>query len=535
MAGPDQERPAERPGAGTARVRAATLAAPLAVALAAAAAFAPSLDGEFLNWDDDRFVVGNERVAGLGADNLAWAFFGVRFELYQPLYLVSFMIDGSLWGGSPLGYRLHNLALYAACALLVLALLGRLGFGRLPAAAGALLFAVAPYHAESVAWISSRKDLLMLLFGLAAWRVHLIGTASRAGAIAGRALTALLLVAALLSKSGAAAFPALMLAADVALLRAGWRRSLLRIAPCLLPAAAAAASAPLLWGDVGLIARPADASALGRLGLVGWTAAHYLGTAAWPFDLSPLYAEPTLPEQRLGAALGAAALALAVAGVAVARARGAPWRPWAAALAIFALGIAPYLNAVPLYYVVADRYLLLPSIGLSIAAAALAERALAARRAAVRRVGAGALTAALAVLGVTAGGEAASWRTSLSLWSHAVSREPDAFFARLKYGETLRAAGDPAASADQYREARRIRPGSPTALGGVFWGELLADARDLGIRSLDDERIVSRFLAAADDGAKLLPLSLELRRRGFRRAAAVAEGRFREWRYGAPP
>jgi protein O-mannosyl-transferase len=517
--------------------RLAICAWPLVVALAACAAIAPSLDGGFLNWDDDRFVVDNGHAGALTAENVSWAFCGVRFELYQPLALVSLMIDGSLWGGSPLGYRLHNLALFAACAALLFAVLRRLGFDRAPAAFGALLFAVAPYRAESVAWISSRKDLLLLLFGLAAWLAHLADAGTRRRLVVLRSLAALAFLAALLSKTGAVAWPAIMFAADLAIRRKGWRRSALLAAPYVLPAAAAAVAAPILWANAELLARPADPSVLGRLCLVGWTLAHYLGTALWPFALSPLYAEPGAAAQRMGAAIGAAtsvALVVAIA-VARARARGDAWRPWAAAVAVFAIGVAPYANAVPIYYVVADRYLLLPSLGLAVAASAAAARVAASERRAVRAIAVAAGLAVLVAFGIACGGEARAWRTSRSLWAHAVAREPDAFFARLKYGETLRDEGRPEESADQYREARRIRPGSPTALAGVFLGELLADADRLGLPAPAQEETVSRFLGAADDGVALLGLARDLERRGFTGAAAVARERFREWRAGAPP
>jgi hypothetical protein len=508
------------------------LAAPVVVALAAIAVVAPSLDGGFLNWDDDRFVVENDHVERLSAENVAWAFSGVRFELYQPLYLVSFMVDGSLWGGRPLGYRLHNLALFAACALLLYALLRRFGFARLPAAMGALLFTVAPYRIESVAWISSRKDLLMLLFALVAWHLHSVEGASRRKAIAWRALAALAFCAALLAKSGAVVVPFMMLVADLLVLRRGVRRSLLGALPYAIPAALAAIAAPVLFAEADLLARPVDPSPLGRAALVGWSLAHYLRTAAWPFALSPLYAEPAAEALRGPAVAGAASLVVAIALVLAARSRGLAWRPSAAALAIFLVGLAPYLNLVPIYYVVSDRYLLLPSLGCALGAAALARWAVALRGRGARIAVAALAVAVLVAFGAAAAREARAWRGSVDLWTHAVARQPDAFFARLKAGETLREAGEPEESSAQYREARRIRPGSPTALAGVFWGELLADARSARLAAGEDERIVSAFLAAVNDGRRLERLSHALEQRGLRRAAAVVEARYEEWRRG---
>ena len=141
----------------------------VAVAVIMAASIAvtlPSLDGEFLNWDDDRFVVNNPHVSELSLENVGWAFEEVRFELYQPLFLVSFMIDGSLWPTNATGYRLHNLGLHLVALIMLFFLLRRMHIGVIPAVIGCLFFALAPSRVESTAWISSRKDVLMLLFSL---------------------------------------------------------------------------------------------------------------------------------------------------------------------------------------------------------------------------------------------------------------------------------------------------------------------------------------------------------------------------------
>lgn len=97
--------------------------------------------------------------------------------LYRPLLTVSYYVDGVLWGfpaaGHWNGFHLTDLALHTLNALLFLALLRRLAVERGPAVVSALVFAVHPVLAESVAWISGRAEVLGMTFGLTALLVFL--------------------------------------------------------------------------------------------------------------------------------------------------------------------------------------------------------------------------------------------------------------------------------------------------------------------------------------------------------------------------
>jgi hypothetical protein len=491
------------------------------VVLASAVTALPSLDGEFLNWDDDRFVVDNPNVEGLSGENLAWAFGDTRFESYQPLHMVSYMIDGSLWPGSPTMYRIHGLVLYLGSLVLVLALLRRLGFETTSAALGTLLFALAPYHAESVAWISGRKDVLALLFSLGAWHLHLgaEGPPRRRALLIGGSV--LLLACALLSKSAAMVVPVMMLAADVGLRGVRLRAALFRIAPCLALAIAAAVAVVTLWSGSELIRPEIGEGTAGRVGLVGWSAFHYLFTLVWPFRLSPLYADPLPGDLLFGGVVALVVVVAVAASIAVARRRGWNARGVLVALVWFVAGIAPFLNAVPLYYLVADRYLLFPSLGLALAVALLANALLRLSRLDRRVIGGAGLLLLAAAWGAGRADECRAWRDSRSLWTHAVEREPDAFFARLKLAETLRESGDPDGAADQYRQARRIEPGSRLALTGLFWAELLADDDAEGLDDEQIQRVVLRFAGSLDNGPALLRLAAWLDGQGLDRAVEV--------------
>jgi hypothetical protein len=192
-------------------VRASPRLIALAVALAALVAHAGSLAGGFV-YDYHRFLEHNPAIRSLSDPGrfftdpaTASAEAGVEPDIYRPLRTLSFAVDHAVFGEAPFGYHLENVLLHAACAalvfLLLLALLAPGRAGTLGAAAGALVFAWHPVTSESVAWVSSRGDLLAVLFVLLALRV-----ASRDGVGRTAAAAALVSLACLAKESAVVAF-----------------------------------------------------------------------------------------------------------------------------------------------------------------------------------------------------------------------------------------------------------------------------------------------------------------------------------------
>src|SRR6185295_1440401 len=96
---------------------AARFLVPGLIAAVTVAAFLPSLNGEFLLWDDDANFLLNEHYRGCSADNLKWMFTNA-FGHYMPLTWLSCALDYTLWGMNPVGYPATNLALHALHAVL---------------------------------------------------------------------------------------------------------------------------------------------------------------------------------------------------------------------------------------------------------------------------------------------------------------------------------------------------------------------------------------------------------------------------------
>src|SRR6516165_9003852 len=216
-----------------------SFAVPAALALTTFIVFLPALKAGFVNWDDEVNFLKNTNYRGLGPAQLQWMFANFLMGNYIPLTWMTFGLDYVVWGMNPAGYHLTNILLHAANAVLFyfIALhLLRLSAPRhlvdgtsapvIGSAFATLLFAVHPLRAESVAWITERRDVLSGFFYLAAVLTYLryCGVSDQQ---TGRARNAPgwywaslgFFAAALLSKSMAMTLPAILLLLDAYPLR----------------------------------------------------------------------------------------------------------------------------------------------------------------------------------------------------------------------------------------------------------------------------------------------------------------------------
>jgi hypothetical protein len=88
----------------------------------------------------------------------------------RPLKIWVLALDAAIWGANPLGYHLTSSVFFVAAVLLVYAILRRaLPERPLLAAAGAGAAALHPVFAEVVPFLTSREELMAVVFGLAAF------------------------------------------------------------------------------------------------------------------------------------------------------------------------------------------------------------------------------------------------------------------------------------------------------------------------------------------------------------------------------
>ena len=429
------------------------------------ALFWPATGYDFVSLDDQAYVRDNPDVReGFTWPGVKSAFGKMQEGLWIPMLNVAFMLDVEVLGPDPQGFHLVNIALHALNGVLFFVLLrrwtGSLGF----ACWGALIWALHPLRVESVAWISSRKDVLSgFFFLLCLWayaRSYSEGRRFRGWAWASAGFLAL----GLMSKSTLMAAPFLLLLLDLwplnrmqpewADLRAKlprlvaekWMFWLLGLASGALAVGGHAARESLNTGD-----------AWTRLARVPMHLVHYLWKTVWPRGLNVLYGDLDVAGGPVaGALLVLAALTLAAW---IARRR----RP------AFAVGWLWYVVLLlPVSGLVgfgaqsrADRYTYLPAMGLVLL---LAQAIPAGGKR--RRAGIAAGVASVLAVGLLTARHLPVWTNSGTLFARVLEADPAHFQGAMNRGIWLWEQGETDQAAEIFRQAwTRSTPSRMAAMG----------------------------------------------------------------------
>jgi protein O-mannosyl-transferase len=185
------------------------------IAVLAAVVFLPAITGPWI-YDDRLLIADNPYVHSfewwprwfvtdfwnIGEDALH---FGSRMVYWRPAISGSYALDWKVGGGAPLLFHITNTLTHAAVGALSFVVLRRWIGAVLPAAAAALLFAVHPTKAESVAWIAGRTDIYCMIAVLLACQGIARRVANKPG---GLVLEALATLAAYTCKEQAIVLPA---------------------------------------------------------------------------------------------------------------------------------------------------------------------------------------------------------------------------------------------------------------------------------------------------------------------------------------
>src|SRR2546427_3152128 len=365
--------------------------APLLVALFTLTAFVPTLQNQFVAWDDDKNFLDNPRYRGLGWAHLRWMFTAFHLGHYIPLTWVTFGMDHLLWGMKPVGYHLTSLLLHAANAVLFFSLVRRILTLDRPSAAerdhalvvsagfAALVFAIHPLRVESVAWVTERRDVLSGLFYLVTILEYLRACEPEKRGRWWYWLSVVTFVCALLSKSMVVNLPVVLLILDVYPLRRlggaiGWwsepaRRVYVEKIPFVLLAAAASAIAFMAQFSAQTAASLAQLSVLGRLAVSAYGLSFYLGKVVVPVNLSPLYELPPTVNPGAMPFILSYGLVLATTAIVLALRRRVPGllAAWLAYIVVLSPVLGIFQSGPQL---AADRYSYLAGLGWAILAGA---------------------------------------------------------------------------------------------------------------------------------------------------------------------
>lgn len=431
-----------------------------ALVAATALVYAQVIDFGFVGLDDTQYVAQNAQVrAGLGLDGIGWAFSTTYFDNWHPLTWLSLMLDVELFGVSPGALHCVNVGLHALNGVLLFWLLAPFGLWQAAFVAG--VFCVHPLHVESVAWISSRKDVLSGLFWITATWAWIAGVTrdSRRARVGATALFAL----GLMAKPSLVTLPFALLLLDAWPLRRlsgrlDWRhraalwprvREKLPLFALSLASCAATLAAQQL--------APIERLSLAQRAANACVAyARYLGKSVWPAELSVLYPHPL--DWPVAAVAGSLLLLAAASAAAFGLRRRAPY---AAVGWLYFLGVlVPMIGLVQVgTQALADRYMYLPLIGLAWIVAWGAGDLMGSRRWA-RPVLGGAAALVLCALAVTSHAYVSKWRDGVSLFSHALAATAPNPMAQWLYGVALLQANQGAAAIEQLERSIEQEPGA---------------------------------------------------------------------------
>lgn len=430
----------------------------LLLALITLVVYLPAGRHDFIVFDDPDYVTENRTVQqGITTHGIAWAFTSFHASNWHPVTWLSHMLDCGLFGLNPGAQHIVNALIHAVNAVLVFVLLLQLTGKLWPAAIVAAMFAWHPLRVESVAWISERKDVLSLCFGLLsllAYARHAKQGTAKLGGSYGLAL--LFFALGLMAKPMLVTLPFVMLLLDWWPLRrvtsGTWRRLVLEKTPffllvvgsCVLTVLAQRSEAMVALENVPLGLRMKNAVV---------AVASYLLKTLWPVDLAVIY---PLPQE---VALAKVVVALAVIiGITIVAWHWRKEKPHLLVGWLWFIGsLVPVIGIVQVGgQAMADRYTYLPHIGLFLAlvfeAATWTKEG---ARTNVAAVVAG--VAAVAWLAVTTR-QLSYWKSSESLFTHTLAVTRNNPIAHINLGVALEQQGRLADARKEYEAAARLDP-----------------------------------------------------------------------------
>ncbi len=426
-------------------------------------------------WDDHVYILQNPHIRTVEGLKHIWLDPRATPQ-YYPLVHTTYWIEFHLWNLHPLGYHLVNVVLHGMNAAMIwLALRWLAAPGAWLAAA---IFAVHPVHAESVAWITERKNVLSGFFYLAALLSYLSFLGfhrpddGHGGPSAGRdkdvqrpadrhasdwrfyGLALLLFAGALLSKTVTCSLPVMIG------LILWWKtgrldfKEVARLLPLFF--LGAALGLHTVWLErhhVGAMGPEWNFSWIDRCLIAGRALWFYAGKLCWPSSLSFIYPRWPIDASSPWQYVFPAAAIAVVAGIWMARSR--IGRGPLVAVLFFAISLVPALGFFDVYPMrfsfVADHFQYLASIGLIVLAAA-----------ACRNLK-GPLFLVILPLGLVTGFQSGVYENLETLWRDTIAKNPGAWIAHNNLGVRLVELGRPLEAIDHYDTAIALKTDYATA------------------------------------------------------------------------
>lgn len=421
---------------------------------------------DFTNWDDQTTIVDNPFLHTPLLRGLEQIWTRPQGHLYVPVTYCIWWITAAITGGaSPSGgHWFHGLNILihlwtVAIVFLILKLLVR---RNLPAALGAVLFAIHPVQVEPVGWCSGTKDLLAGALGLSAIFLLIRGIGRdhfHKFALLGAATG--LFAMALLAKPSAVIFPLLAMVLLIWLRRP--RRDF------VLPAIWLVMDIPIVI--VGRLAQPVGPLRFvvpfyARPMIAGQAICFYLQKLFYPWSLAPDYGQSPAYILTQPATFWMVCVTIVLVGIIYL------WRRQLPALAlagiIFIIALLPVLGLASFdfqhYSTTADHYLYVAMLGPAIVAAMWSRT----------RTGQTVIIAAIFCLSILTIRQCGFWNNSATLFTHNLRVNQRSGMSHVNLAIALADRGEWSGAYAQYRAALQLDFANPRAQFGV--GQILAMA-----------------------------------------------------------
>ena len=429
------------------------------------AAYSSVIHNSFVNYDDDRYLVGTPAIRQpIDLKLLRWVFTTFAQANWHPITWLSHAIDYHVFGLNASAIHIENVLIHALSAVLLFLLLQKASGRPWRSVTVAALYALHPINVESVVWAAERKSVLSMLFFMLTLLAY--GWYAQRRTIGRYLFVVIAFMLGLMAKPQIVTLPFILLLWDVWPLNRwpvfaesgslAWRdfsRLVVEKIPLFLLAALSSVltwRAQSAWGATRSLVDYPFALRLANA-LVAY--ALYLWALVWPSRLTVFYPLPqNFPAWQIALAAG---VLLAISTLVWAgRSRRYPVVGW-----LWFLGtLVPMLGIVRVGdAAMADRYAYLPSIGLFLMVTWFAAD-WAAEHTTYRAISPFAACAALVLLSLVTWHQVGYWRDSKTLWTHALEVTRDNYVAQDNLGAELVNEGREEEALSHFRQAAVLNP-----------------------------------------------------------------------------
>ncbi|MBN1364329.1 MAG: tetratricopeptide repeat protein [Syntrophaceae bacterium] len=422
---------------------------------------------DFVNFDDNLYVSENSIIqSGITTEGIHWAFSTTYLDFWHPLTWLSYMLDYCLNDLNAGSYHLTNLILHILSALLLFWLFNRMTGVVWRSAFVAAFFALHPFHVESVAWISERKDVLSAFFWMITLCIYVYYTEKPT--IIRYFPVIFSFILALMSKSIVVTLPVIMILLDYWPLK---RLQSKKTKDNLTEISLKKVFFRSLWEKIPLLIfsiifviitvyakyKPSESSIehlslSSRIANTPVSLITYLEKTFWPHHMAIFY--PFLDQIQFWNVLGSSLLILVISAAVIAMAKRFPY--FFVGWFWYIITILPVIGIIQIgNFAMADRYHYLPSIGIGIILA-WGIPFLFKNEFARKKILLPAALAFLAVLACLSWKQCTYWKNNKVLWSHALKVTKNNYMAHNNLASALLEKGETQKAIYHYEKAISI-------------------------------------------------------------------------------